>query len=93
MMRRGRATSPTVSLRALLLGIRYQHYDQMSDMRTPPLPVSFTRNSVMVGAIFRYPPDNEMPRGYRAPQRVDRSDEVRDTTGPSAPDRRGGAGT
>jgi hypothetical protein len=79
---------------SLLLGIRYQHIDQMSDVRTPPLPVSFTRNSIMVGAIFHYPPDNEMPRGYRAPQRVDRSDEIRDTTGPSAPDvQREGAGT
>lgn len=80
--------------RSLLLGIRYQHVDQMSDVRTPPLPVSFTRNSIMVGAILHYPPDNEMPRGYRAPRRVDRSDEIRDTTGPSAPDgSRAGTGT
>jgi hypothetical protein len=79
---------------SLLLGIRYQHVDQMSDVRTPPLPVSFTRNSIMVGAILRYPPDSEMPRGYRAPQRVDRSDEIRDTTEPSAPGgSRGGTGT
>jgi hypothetical protein len=79
---------------SLLLGIRYQHIDQMSDVRTPPLPVTFTRNSIMVGAILHYPPDNEMPRGYRAPRRVDRSDEIRDTMQPAAPaSGRGGTGT
>lgn len=79
---------------SLLLGLRYQHIEQMSDTTTPPLPLSFVRNTVMLSATFRYPPDDEMPRAYRGPRRVDRSDEVRDTTNPAAtPERRGGTGT
>jgi hypothetical protein len=78
----------------LLLGVRYQHIEQMSDMRTPPLPVSFVRNTIMLGATLRYPPESDMPRAYRAPRRVDGKDEIRDTTGPTAPrERGGGAGT
>ena len=69
---------------SLVLGIRYQHINQSSDVHVMPLPVSFVRNSVMVGASFRYPPDSEMPRAYRAPRRVDRQDEIRDTPGPAA---------
>jgi hypothetical protein len=67
----------------LLLGLRYQHIEQISDTRVPPLPLSFVRNSVMIGATFRFPPEREMPRAYRAPQRVDRSDEIRDAIEPT----------
>jgi hypothetical protein len=80
--------------KSLLVGLRYQHYEQVSDTRVPPLPLSFVRNSVILGAAFLYPPDSEMPRQYRAPLRVDRTDEIRDTTEP-APEPRtqpGGAG-
>jgi hypothetical protein len=80
---------------ALLLGLRYQHVEQISDTRVPPLPLSFVRNSVMFGASFRFPPEREMPRAYRAPQRVDRSDEIRDAVEPTEAGpqlRPGGAG-
>jgi hypothetical protein len=78
----------------LLLGLRYQHIEQISDARVPPLPVSFVRNSVMIGATFRFPPERDMPRPYRAPQRVDRTDEIRDAVEPTQGDlqqRPGGA--
>ncbi|HLK40239.1 MAG TPA: hypothetical protein VKU41_25985 [Polyangiaceae bacterium] len=64
--------APTV-----LLGLRYQHITQASDTRVPPLPLSFVRNTVLLGATFRFPPDREMPPVYRAPLRVDRTDEIR----------------
>jgi hypothetical protein len=66
-----------------LLGLRYQHVQQISDTRVPPLPLSFVRNSVMLGATFRFPPEREMPRAYRAPRRVDRTDEIRDAVQPT----------
>jgi hypothetical protein len=68
---------------SLLVGIRYQHIQQISDVRTPPLPVSFVRNSAMLGATFKLPPETDMPRAYRAPIRVDRADEIRDAVEPS----------
>jgi hypothetical protein len=89
--------------KSLLLGLRYQHFEQMSDVHpapagglVPPLPLSFVRNSVMAGATFKFPPENDMPRAYRAPRRVDRADEIRDAVEPAqstAPGRQGGPGT
>jgi hypothetical protein len=67
----------------LLVGIRYQHVQQISDVVTPPLPISFVRNSIMVGATLKLPPESEMPRVYRAPRRVDRADEIRDAVEPA----------
>src|SRR4029077_15977036 len=67
----------------LLFGIRYHHVQQILDTRVPPLPLSFVRNSVMIGATFRFPPEEGMPRAYRAPRRVDRSDEIRDAVQPT----------
>jgi hypothetical protein len=67
---------------SLLVGLRYQHIEQVSDTRVPPLPLSFVRNSLMIGATVRFPPDKDMPRAYRAPQRVDRSDEIREAVEP-----------
>jgi hypothetical protein len=67
----------------LQLGIRYQHVQQVSDASTAPLPLSFVQNSVLAGATVKLPPDREMPRAYRAPRRVDGSDEVRDGMAPS----------
>ncbi len=66
----------------LLLGIRAQHVDQRSDVRVVTLPVSFVQNNLMLGAAFKFPPDPEMPAAYRAPQRVDRTDELRTATVP-----------
>jgi len=68
----------------LLLGIRYQHLEQSSDVALPPLPSSFVRNSVLLGATVRLPPDSEMPAAHRAPRRVDGTDEVRGTVGEPA---------
>jgi hypothetical protein len=68
--------------RALQLTLRYQHIQQMSDATTPPLPLSFTQNSVLLGALLKLPPDRDMPRPYRAARRVDRSDELRDGVSP-----------
>jgi hypothetical protein len=72
------------------VGARFQHIEQKSGADTPPLPVSFTQNNVLVGVAFRFPAERDMPRPYRAPRRVDRSDELRDgfpptSTGPRAP--------
>src|SRR5262249_52055179 len=64
--------------KSLVVGVRYQHIQQASGADTPPLPVSFVQNNVLVGATLRFPPERDMPRAYRAPQRVDRSDEIRD---------------
>ncbi|HEY3496036.1 MAG TPA: hypothetical protein VGK73_15165 [Polyangiaceae bacterium] len=65
----------------LTLGLRGQHIDQRSDTRIATLPVSYVQNNLMLGAVVRFPPEREMPRGYRAPQRVDRTDELRGTDG------------
>jgi hypothetical protein len=81
---------------SLLLGLRYQHFEQTSNRRVPPLPLSFVRNSIMVGATFKFPPESDMPRAYRAPRRVDRSDEIRDAVEPAgggAREHPGGQGT
>ncbi len=80
---------------SLLLGVRYQHVHQISDTQVPPLPLSFVRNSILIGATFRFPPESEMPRAYRAPRRVDRADEIRDAVEPDeggAKTRPGGSG-
>jgi len=74
----------------LQLGVRYQHIQQKSGADTPPLPVSFVQNNVLIGATFRFPSERDLPRAYRAPRRVDRSDELRDgfqptATGPRSP--------
>jgi hypothetical protein len=73
----------------LELGVRYEHIQQKSGADTPPLPVSFVQNNVLVGATFRYPPEKDMPRPYRAPRRVDQSDELRDGMRPNAEGPRG----
>jgi hypothetical protein len=69
--------------RSLQLALRYQHIEQSSDALAPPLPLSFVQNSVLVFATLRFPPDRDMPRPYRAPRRVDRSDEVRAGVSPA----------
>ena len=74
----------------LELGARYEHVEQKSGAEAPPLPVSFVQNNVLLGATLKFPPDKDMPRPYRAPRRVDRSDEIRDgiqpaTAGPRGP--------
>jgi len=63
----------------LTLGLRYQHVDQYSSKEPPVrgLPVSYYRNDVMIGATVVFPPERKMPRPYRAPTRVDGSDELR----------------
>lgn len=81
---------------SIFVGLRYQHVEQISDTRVPPLPVSFVRNSILVGTTIKFPPDNDMPRAYRAPRRVDRADEIRDAVEPTqngAPEHPGGPGT
>jgi hypothetical protein len=69
------------------LALRYQHVDQYSS-KDPPvrgLPVSYYRNDVMIGATFVFPPERKMPRPYRAPARVDGSDELRGEPVPQEP--------
>lgn len=66
----------------LLLGVRAQHIDQRSEVRVITLPVSFVQNNLIFGAAVKFPPDPEMPAAYRAPQRVDRTDEIRTGTLP-----------
>jgi hypothetical protein len=81
---------------SILVGLRYQHIEQISDSRIPPLPLSFVRNSIMAGTTIRFPPERDMPRAYRAPQRVDRADEIRDAVEPTestVPGHQGGPGT
>jgi hypothetical protein len=68
----------------LTLDLRYQHAQQRSDAEAPPLPLSYARNTVMLGAIVALPPDREMPRRYRPPRRVDRTDELYDAQDPAA---------
>jgi hypothetical protein len=79
-----------MATKLLQLGVRYQHIQQKSGADTPPLPVSFVQHNVLIGATFRFPAEQDLPRAYRAPRRVDRSDELRDgfqptATGPRAP--------
>jgi hypothetical protein len=71
---------PTASL---MLGLRYQHVERWSSVSVPPLPLSFTRNTVLLSATFKLPADRDMPTPYRAPRRVDRADEIRDALGPA----------
>ncbi len=66
--------------KALLLTLRYQHIQQVSDAAAPPLPLSFVQNNVLLGAVLKLPPDRNMPRPYRAAFRVDRTDEIREGT-------------
>jgi hypothetical protein len=70
----------------LLLGLRYQYVQRWSDVSIPQLPLSFTRNTVLLSATFKFPRDIDMPMRYRAPQRVDRTDEVRETDEPTKSD-------
>jgi hypothetical protein len=63
--------------RPLLLGVRYQHVDQWADVNLPGLPLRFVQNAVLLGATLKWPPDADMPRAYRAPRRVDATDEIR----------------
>jgi hypothetical protein len=58
--------------------LRYQHIDQRSDASAPPLPLSYVKNTVMLGVALRFPPDSQMPRPYREPRRVDESDASRE---------------
>lgn len=58
------------------VGLRYQHINQRSDTDVPPLPLSYDRNTVMGTVTLRWPPDDEMPRRYREPSRVDQRDEL-----------------
>jgi hypothetical protein len=81
---------------SILVGLRYQHVEQISDTRVPPLPVSFVRNSLLAGTTIKFPPESDMPRAYRAPRRVDRADEIRDAVEPTengTPGHPGGPGT
>jgi hypothetical protein len=84
-------------LPSILVGLRYQHIEQIADTRAPPLPLSFVQNSIMIGTTVRFPPERDMPRAYRAPQRVDRTDEIREavepTPGVGPGGRPGGPGT
>jgi hypothetical protein len=70
----------------VLLTLRYQYVQQWSDADRPPLPLSFARNAVTLGATIKFPPDVQMPRPYRAPRRIDRSDEIRDGDGSTSQD-------
>jgi hypothetical protein len=63
---------------SLLMTLKYQYVQQWSDADRPPLPLSFARHAVTLGATIKFPPDARMPRPYRAPRRIDRSDEIRD---------------
>jgi hypothetical protein len=66
------------------LGVRFEHIQQKSGSDTPPLPVSFVQNNVLIGAALKFPPERDMPAPYRAPRRVDRSDELRGGIQPMA---------
>jgi hypothetical protein len=69
---------------ALSLAARYQHVNHWADVNLPGLPSRFVQNGVLFGAIYKIPPDLDMPRAYRAPRRVDGSDEIRDTVRPAS---------
>jgi len=71
----------------LLLALRYQHIDQVG-ADVPPLPLSFVRNTVMLTARFTIPREEDMPRRYRAPLRVDGTDTVRALGAPDRMERR-----
>jgi hypothetical protein len=73
----------------LALGIRYEHIQQKSGASAPPLPLSFVQNNLLLGATLKFPPERDMPRPYRAPRRVDRTDELRDGIQPAAEGPRG----
>ncbi len=73
----------------LELGVRYQHIQQKSGATAPPLPLSFVQNNILAGATFKFPSERDMPRQYRAPRRVDRSDELREGMQPTAEGPRG----
>jgi hypothetical protein len=75
------------------VGVRYEHIQQKSSSDTPPLPVGFVQNNVLIGAVLRFPAERDMPRPYRAPRRVDRSDELRDGFQPTADPRAPGQGS
>lgn len=62
---------------AVALGVRYQHTRQISDATAPPQPLSFRRNTLLIGATIRLPPETEPRRPLREPKRVDRGDDVR----------------
>jgi hypothetical protein len=64
---------------------RFQHITQTTDAEAPPLPLSYDRNTVMATVTFKWPPDREMPRRYRPPERVDRQDELGGEEPDSAP--------
>lgn len=78
-------------IETVMLSLKYQYVQQWSDADRPPLPLSFARNAVTLGATVKFPPDAQMPRPYRAPRRIDRSDEIRD--GDVTPDPRDAAPT
>jgi len=69
----------------LSLALRYQHIDQDSDRRVRSLPISFVRNDILLGASIAFPPERKMPQPYRAPQRVDATDELRGEPVPAEP--------
>ena len=71
----------------LLLALRYQHIDQLA-ADLPPLPLSFVRNTFMLIARFTIPREEDMPRRYRPPLRVDGSDTVRALGAPERTERR-----
>lgn len=64
------------ALDQLTLSARYQYFDQRSGAARPPLPLSFVRNTVMLTATLEIPRSKDMPRAYRAPRRVDKSDRI-----------------
>jgi len=72
--------------RPLRLTARYQHVNQWSDIVLPGLPLRFVQHMGMLGATIELPPDADMPRSYRAPRRVDATDEIRDTVQPPRDD-------
>jgi hypothetical protein len=78
---------------SLAFSLRYQHINQESDADLPPLPLSYVRNNVMIGARYEFPPDSEMPRAYRAPRRVDQADELQEAFEMPAAEPAGGAGS
>jgi hypothetical protein len=71
----------------LLLALRYQHIEQVG-AELPPLPLSFVRNTFMLTARFTIPREEDMPRRYRPPLRVDGSDTVRALGLPEPTERR-----
>ena len=74
--------------RPVTLTARYQHVNQWSDIVLPGLPLRFVQHMGMLGATIELPPDADMPRSYRAPRRVDGTDEIRDTVQPPRDDMR-----